>query len=307
MAYIDYYAVLGVGKQATVEEVKKAYRKLARKYHPDLNPNNKVAETKFKELNEANEVLSDPENRKKYDTYGKDWKHADEIEKAKKQQRSGANFGNGGFSTGGSNFSSSGGFSDFFESMFGGSGGARSGGRQAKYKGQDANAELHLSLEDVYKTEKRTLTIGGKTIRITIPAGVKDGQVIKITGHGGEGANGGPNGDLFLTFSIENKTKFKLEGDNLHTTVDLDLYDAILGGDMMVDTFDGKVKLKIAPETPNGAKVKLKGKGFPRYKKEGEFGDLYITYQITMPTNLSNAERELFKQLAQLRSELHPS
>lgn len=126
--------------------------------------------------------------------------------------------------------------------------------------------------------------------------------MIKIPGVGGEGANGGPNGDLLLTFRIENNTKFKLEGDNLYATIDLDLYKAILGGDMMVDTFDGKVKLKIAPETPNGSKVKLKGKGFPKYKKEGEFGDLYITFQIVMPTKLTEEERQLFGQLAVLRA-----
>ena len=176
MAFIDYYAVLGVDKQASVDEIKKAYRKLARKYHPDLNPNNKAAETKFKEINEANEVLSHPENRKKYDDYGKDWKHADEIERARKQQRGGQAGGN--FT--GADFGG-GGFSDFFESLFGGGGGGGGGrGRQGRFKGQDATAELHLRLDEVFKTEKRTLTINGQSIRITIPAGVKDGQVIKI-------------------------------------------------------------------------------------------------------------------------------
>lgn len=166
MAFIDYYAVLGVEKQASVDEIKKAYRKLARKYHPDLNPNNKAAETKFKEINEANEVLSHPENRKKYDDYGKDWKHADEIERARKQQRGGQVGGN---FTGG-DFGGGGGFSDFFESLFGGAAGGGGRGRQARYKGQDAQAELHLRLDEVFKTEKRTLTINGQSIRITIPA-----------------------------------------------------------------------------------------------------------------------------------------
>jgi curved DNA-binding protein len=289
MAYIDYYAALGVEKQATVDEIKKAYRKLARKYHPDLNPNNKVAESKFKEINEANEVLSNPENRKKYDKHGENWKHADEIEKA--QQQRGGGFSGGDFAGGE--------YSSFFESMFGG--GGRSRGRQGKFRGQDAQVSLHLRLDEVFKTEKRTLTVNGRSIRITVPAGVKDGQVIKIPGHGGEGANGGPNGDLYLTFAVENNTRFKLDNDNLYATADLDLYTAMLGGEIMVETFDGKVKVKIAPETQNGAKIKLKGKGFPRYKKEGECGDLYITFQLTTPTELTEKEIALFQELAQLR------
>ena len=150
-------------------------------------------------------------------------------------------------------------------------------------------------------TVNGTLTVNGKNIRLTIPAGVKDGQVIRIKGQGGEGVNGGPNGDLILSFSIENNTKFKLDGDNLYATVDLDLYLAMLGGEIMVDTFDGKVKLKIKPETQSGTKVKLKGKGFPVYKQEGEFGDLYLTFQLKIPTNLTEKEKELFAELSKLR------
>lgn len=297
MAFIDYYKILGIAKSASVADIKKAYRKLARKYHPDLNPSDKEAERKFKEINEANEVLSDPENRKKYDEHGKDWKHAEQFEKAKQQQYQGGGqqspFGDFG----------SGNYSDFFESMFGGratSRGRASGG--VKFRGQDLNATLNLNLKEVYETHKRTLTINGKNIRLTIPAGVKNGQVIKIKGHGGEGVNDGPKGDLNIRFIIENNTKFKLDNDNLHTTVDLDLYKAILGGEITVDTFDGKAKLKIAPETQSGTKVKLKGKGFPVYKKEGMFGDLYITYQIKMPKNLTEKEKQLFTELAKLRT-----
>lgn len=303
MAFIDYYKILGIDKSASAGDIKKAYRKLARKYHPDLNPSDKEAERKFKEINEANEVLSNPENRKKYDEHGKDWKHAEEFEKAKQQQRqyqgSGRQSPFGDF--GGGDFGG-GDYSDFFESMFGGRSSSRGAGGGVKYRGQDLNAELHLNLTEVYETQKRTLTINGKNIRLTIPAGVKNGQVIKIEGHGGEGINGGPKGDLNITFSIENNTKFKLDGDNLHTTIDLDLYKAILGGEITVDTFDGKAKLKIAPETQNGTKVKLKGKGFPVYKKEGSFGDLYITYQIKMPKNLTEKEKQLFAELAKLRT-----
>ncbi|MBK5209378.1 MAG: J domain-containing protein [Flavobacteriaceae bacterium] len=299
MAFIDYYKILGIGKNASTSDIKKAYRKLARKYHPDLNPSDKEAERKFKEINEANEVLSNPANRKKYDEHGKDWKHAEEFEKAKQQQRQ---YQGSGQQSPFGDFGGGGDYSDFFESMFGGrssSGGRTSGG--VKFRGQDLNAELHLNLRDVYETHKRTLTINGKNIRLTIPAGVKNGQVIKIKGHGGEGINGGPKGDLNIKFSVENNTPFKLDGDNLHTSVDLDLYKAILGGEITVETFDGKAKLKIAPETQNGTKVKLKGKGFPVYKKEGSFGDLYITYQINMPKNLTEKEKQLFTELAKLR------
>lgn len=294
MAFIDYYKVLGIDKKATESAIKKAYRKLARKYHPDLNPNDKAAEKKFVEINEANEVLSDPENRKKYDKYGKDWKHAEEFEKAKQQRQS-----QGGYQQQSSGDFSGGDYSDFFESMFGGSGGR---GGNVRYRGQDYNAELNLDLKDVFTTHKRTLTINGKNIRLTIPAGVKNGQVIKIKGQGGEGVNNGPKGDLYLRFSVANHTNFKRDNNNLRSSVDIDLYLALLGGDITVDTFNGKVKLKVKPETQNGTKVKLKGKGFPVYKKEGEFGDLYITYNVTLPTNLTEKEKELISELKKLRS-----
>ena len=297
MAFIDYYKILGIKKNVTESAIKKAYRKLARKYHPDLNPNNKEAEKKFKEINEANEVLSNPENRKKYDKYGKDWEHAEQFEKAQKQQQ----HKRSGQQRTQSNFSGSE-YSDFFESMFGGRTSSQRSSRNVKFRGQDYNAELHLNLTDVYTTHKRTLTVNNKNIRLTIPAGVKNGQVIKIKGHGGEGVNGGPKGDLHIKFNIKNNTKFKLDNNNLYATVNLDLYKSILGADITVDTFDGKVKLIVKPETQNDTKVKLKGKGFPIYKKDGEFGNLFITYQIKTPTNLSVEEKELFNKLAKLRA-----
>ena len=294
MEFIDYYKILEIPKTATESEIKTSYRKLARKYHPDLNPNNKEAEKKFKEINEANEVLSDPEKRKKYDEYGKDWKHADEIKKAKQQQRSNRNAnpqqGYGEFTDD---------FSDFFESMYGD---GRSKSRQTKFRGQDLNAELRLNLKDVYQSQQQTLTVNGKNIRLTFPAGMEDGQVIKISGHGLQGANGGPNGDLYITILINNDSKFKREGSNLYATVDVDLYTALLGGEVVIDTFDGKVKLKVAPETQPGTKVKLKGKGFPVYKKENEYGDLFITYQIKLPVSLSDKEKELLTELQKIRN-----
>ena len=300
MAFIDYYEVLGVNKNATEEEIKKAYRKLARKYHPDLNPNDKEANRKFQQINEANEVLSDPEKRKKYDQHGKDWKHAEEFEKARQSRQQWADAGSGAqdFSGFSGQFDEEG-FSDFFQSMFGG-GERRRGGRNVKFRGQDYNAELHLSLRDAYKTHQQTLKVNDKNIRITIPAGVENGQIIRLKGHGGPGINGGPNGDLYITFGIADDPQFKRLGNDLYTTVDLDLYAAVLGSEITVDTMDGKVKLKIKPETQNGTVTRLKNKGFPVYKKEGEFGDLYITFSIKIPTHLSEKQKELFRELQKL-------
>lgn len=310
MDFVDYYKTLGVPKNASTEDIKKAYRKLARKLHPDVNPNDKEAHKKFQQINEANEVLSDPEKRKKYDQYGENWKHADQYEQARQQQQQqGAGgfggFGGGGFGNfGGGEYTYSsgdeGGFSDFFESLFGGARGGRRS--QAKYRGQDYNAELQLSLTDAYTTHKQTLTINGKNVRITIPAGVENGQQIKLKGYGSPGANGGPNGDLFIAFVIDNNTAFKREGNDLYKTEDIDLYTALLGGEKTIDTLGGKIKLKVTPETQNGTKIRLKGKGFPVYKKEGQFGDLYITWNVKLPTNLSAKEKELFTELSKLSS-----
>ena len=305
MAYIDYYGILGVSKTATQDEIKKAFKKLARKYHPDLNPNDPTAKQKFQEINEANEVLSDPEKRKKYDAYGENWKHADEFEAQKQRyQQSGGGFnGTGGayWSTDGSGFSGSfdgndSGFSDFFESLFGSRRGSARGHARG-FKGQDYNAELHLSLRDAAETHKQILEVNGKKIRITVPAGIADGQTIRLAGQGGEGINGGPAGDLYITFVIGDDPVYKREGDNLYTTVPVDLYTAILGGEITVDTLNGKVKLHLKPETQNGTRVRLKGKGFPVYKEEGKFGDLLITYEVKLPTNLTEKQKQLFREL----------
>jgi len=295
--YIDYYNILGVNKNATPDEIKKAYRKLARKYHPDLNPNDKDAKRKFQEINEANEVLSDPEKRKKYDQYGQDWEHADEFEKQRQYQQQASSAGGGQW------FTSSGseeGFSDFFNDLFGGFGG-RSQGRQARYRGEDYNAELQLDLQNVAQAHKHTLNVNGKNIRITIPAGIENGQTIRIHGYGGAGMNGGPNGDLLITFNIPSHPVFKREGSNLYMNVELDLFTAILGGEITVDTLDGKVKLKVKPETQNGSKVKLTGKGLPVYKQEGRSGDLIITYSVKIPTNLTDKQKAMFAELAKTR------
>lgn len=301
MAFIDYYSILGVSKTASADEIKKAYRKLARKYHPDINPDNEEAKRKFQQINEANEVLSDPDKRKKYDEYGENWKHAEEYEKARQQQQQHGGFADfGSFGGNGGSYSFSGDgeeFSDFFESLFGNR--ARNGSSRSRgFRGQDYTAELHLSLKSASETHKEVLNVNGKSIRITVPAGVADGQVIKLLNQGGAGANGGSNGDLYITFVVSDDPNFKRVGDDLYTIAKISLYNAVLGGDEMVDTFNGKVKLTVKPGTQNGTKVRLKGKGFPVYKKDGHFGDLIITYTVDIPTNLSAEQKEMFRKLA---------
>lgn len=292
MDYIDYYKILGIEKNATDEDIKKAYRKLARKFHPDLNPNDKEAHQKFQQINEANEVLSDPEKRKKYDTYGKDWQHADQFEQ-QKRSRGQSPFDRGQEFYGNADSD----FSSFFDSMFGGSGRSR----QTKFRGQDYNAELKLNLTDALHTHQQTLTVNGKNIRITIPAGIENGQVIKLKGYGAPGVNGGPAGDLYITFAITAHPLFKRLGNDLYTTTKIDLFTALLGGEKTIDTLNGKVKLTVKPETQSGTKIRLKGKGFPVYKKEHESGDLYITYEVELPTNLTAEQKKLFTALRNLK------
>ena len=291
MEFIDYYKVLGVDKNASEDDIKKAYRKLARKLHPDLNPNDKDAHHKFQQVNEANEVLGDPEKRKKYDQYGKDWQHAEQFEQQRQSQRQ-RQQSRGSEHFGDSDYD----FSEFFESMFGGSG--RSS--QAKFRGQDFNAELKLNLEDVLETRQHTFTVNGKNIRITIPAGVENGQVIKLKGYGAPGVNNGPSGDLYITINVANHPRFRRSGNDLHTNASIDLYTAVLGGETTVDTLTGKVKLKVNPGTQPGSKVRLKGKGVPVYKKEGESGDLYVTFEVKLPANLTDKQKELFTELSKL-------
>ncbi len=288
MEFIDYYNVLGLQKNASSDDIKKAYRKLAKQYHPDANPDDATAKKKFQQINEANEVLSDAENRKKYDKYGKDWQHSDAFEQqARQRQQYSQQFGGN---------DSDGGFSDFFSSMFGG-GGRRSGGKQ---KGQDLNANFQLNLSDTFKTHQQTITVNGKNIRITIPAGIEDGQVIKLKGYGQASPNGGVAGDLYLTFKLNNDTFFKRVGNDLQITQEIDLYTAVLGGEITLNTLHGKVKLKVKPETQNNTKIRLKGKGFPVYKQEDVFGDLFVTYLVKLPTNLSEKEIELFTTLQKI-------
>lgn len=310
MEFIDYYKILNITKGASEKDIKSAYRKLARKYHPDVNPGDKEAEKKFKEINEANEVLSDPEKRKKYDKYGKDWKHADEFEKAgyggAGARGGGARSrgGGGGYSTEWAEGMGAEDFSDFFSSMFGGAGGFSGGGRSQRqsFKGQDFNAELSLPLRAAAETHKQTLTVNAKKIRITIPAGISDGQTIKIKGQGAPGVQGGPAGDLYITFRIEPDQQFERKGNDLYAHESVDLYTMILGGEITVKTLHTPVKIKIKEGTKPGSKVRLKNKGFPIYKDAHQHGDLYIILDVEIPKNLSKKERELFEQLKKERA-----
>ena len=308
MEYKDYYKVLGVDKNATTEQIKKAYRKLARQHHPDVNPNNAEAERKFKEVNEANEVLSDPEKRKKYDQFGADWQ---------RYQQAGAGGARGGQPGGGfdwsqytqgqgggfegSPFGDGGDFSDFFSSLFGGMGGGRNAGGSRPGAGQDYQAELELSLEEAYHGGPRTITVNGKNLRLNIKPGVADGQTIRLRDQGGPGRNGGPNGSLLITFRIAPDPRYARSGADLTQDVPVSIYKAVLGGEQTVDTLGGPVKIKLKPETSNGTRLRLRGKGFPVYGQPGQFGDLYLRLNLTLPQNLTDKEKELFQQLAALR------
>ena len=291
MAFIDYYKILGISKDATQEDIKKAYRKLARKYHPDLNKDNPNAQEKFQEINEANEVLSNPEKRKRYDEYGENWKYAEELEKQTKRQtkeQSGTREGTFWYSD-----DNTSGFSDFFEELF--------GNRYRNYnramRGKDYESELHLTLRQAAKEQKQILNLNGKNIRITIPAGVADGQVIKLRGYGEPGKGDAPDGDLYITFRIKEDPTFKRIGNDLYTTTSIDLYTAVLGGEIILDTLNGKVKVKIKAGTQNNSKIRLKEKGFPIYKQSGKYGDLILSIQISIPTLLTERQKELFKQI----------
>lgn len=315
MAYIDYYKILGVDKTATQDDIKKAFRKLARQYHPDLNPNDPNAKERFQAINEANEVLSDPEKRKKYDEYGENWKHADEFEAQRKayqnQQGGGGGDGEYWYSTDGTHFSGFGGegmhgfggngsgFSDFFEELFGHRGSGAGRGAHGAFKGQDIQGELQLTLREAATTHKQTFSVNGENLRITVPAGIANGQIIKLKGHGGKGVNGGPDGDLYITFNIADDPVFRRKDNDLYTDVNIDLYTAVLGGEVTVNTLDGQVKLKVRPGTQNDAKARLKGKGFPVYKQDGTYGDLIVTYHVTIPTTLTDKQKDLFRQLQQ--------
>lgn len=295
MAFIDYYKVLGVDKSATQQDIRKAYRKLAKKYHPDVNSTDADAKERFQQINEANEVLSDPEKRKKYDEYGENWRHAEEFEAQRQQYGGGYNFGGfGGFGDFSRSAGNSSQFSDFFESLFGGRG--FGGFNGASRQGQDLQTELSLTLREAAQTHKRVININGSSIRLTIPAGVSDGQKIRLKGQGGNAPQGGTRGDLYITFRIEPDTQFTRNGDDLATTLPIDLYTLLLGGELTVPTLDGSVRMHIKPGTKPDAKLRLKGKGFPHYKDEDNRGDLFVSLKLTIPT-LNEQQKELLRKM----------
>jgi DnaJ-class molecular chaperone len=324
MAKRDYYDVLGVPRSASEKDIRQAYRKLARQYHPDLNPNDKQAETRFKEIGQAYEVLSDAEKRKSYDRWGHDF---EKIEQARKAGAgtgapgSSGPFGAGGYSSGPYTWTNTGGSSGFgggstgtiddeglgslFDQILGGMGrgGARRGGPA---KGEDYDHPVSLSLEEAFNGTTRLIQITPasgvpQTIEAKIPPGVADGQRVRIAGKGGPGIGGGTAGDLYLLVSIKPHPRFVRDGDDLTVTVDVPLYTAVLGGEVLVPTVKGsRLALRIGPETEGGQRIRLAGQGMP--KAGGARGDLYAEVRIVIPSKLSDRERELFEELAALRA-----
>ena len=308
MEFKDYYKTLGVDKNASQDEIKKAYRKLAMKYHPDRNEGNKNAEEKFKQITEANEVLSDPEKRKKYDTLGSNWKQY-------QSQGQGfddffSNYGNRG---GGSQYTYSGnlndlfgnisGFSDFFESFFGR--GSTFGGQQSRRsrKGQDFEATLYIPLIEAFNGTTKEISVGGKRVRVKISPGTKEGKKLRLKSLGNEGMNGGEKGDLYLNIKIEKDPYFELDYNNLYYDLYIDLYTAVLGGRKQVITLGGKtISIKIPEGTNSGKTLRLKGLGFPTAENSKTYGDLLVRIKVDLPQNLTKEEKELFKKLASLRS-----
>lgn len=315
MEYKDYYKILGVSRNATDKEIKKAYRKLARQYHPDINPGDKAAEAKFKDINEANEALSDPEKRKMYDQFGADYQ---------KYQRAGGNpndfWQQWGGTQGGARtinpedlndiFGGGSGFSSFFESLFGGqrAGGFQQGGfggfnqRQMAQKGQDIEQTVDVTLEEAFRGTTRTLQFGdGRSIEVKIPRGVDNGSKVRIKGKGQPGYNGGQPGNLYLIVNMLPTKQYERDGDNLTVTVPIDLYTAVLGGTATVTALDKTVKLTIPAGTENGKRIRLRGLGMPNIRNQEQRGDLFAKINIQIPTSLSEKEKTLFSELRALR------
>ncbi|MGB3467449.1 MAG: DnaJ C-terminal domain-containing protein [Cyclobacteriaceae bacterium] len=301
MEYKDYYKILGVKKDATQDEIKKAYRKLAVKYHPDKNPDNEVAEEKFKEISEANEVLGDPEKRKQYDELGANWKQYQHAGFNRGKQGaygydSGADRYQYEFNGDTSQFFGEGGFSDFFESFFGG--GSRGDGftnYRADRPGNDLNGVINITLQESYTGTERLVDLGTEKLRVKIRSGAYDGLKLRLKGKGEKGASG-KAGDLYLTVRVADHTVFNRIGDDLHMEVPVDLFDALLGNKQGVVTMSGRVNISIPEGAQNGKQLRLKGKGMPVYGKE-TYGDLYVKLNVQLPQKLDERQRELVKEL----------
>jgi curved DNA-binding protein len=307
MTYKDYYKDLGVGKTATPGEIKKAYRTLANKYHPDKTNGDKSAEEKFKVISEAHEVLSDPVKRKKYDQFGADWKHYEEagaqpggFDWSKYASGHGGQTHRTSTNESDSMFTDEG-VGDLFEMLFGQRSGQRRGKRSVVIKGEDLKTETTLSLEEAYHGTMRLIHLNGQMIKVTIKPGVADQQMLRIPGKGGEGLSGGPNGDLYLTVKIASHPEFRRKGHDLYCDLPVELYTAVFGGKTQIKTLKGKVTVNISKGTPNGKELRLRGLGMPVYAKKNEFGNLRVKVDILLPEHLSEEEMELFRKLAALR------
>ena len=288
MAYIDYYKILGIKRDATQEEIKKAYRRLAKKYHPDLNKDDPQAKSRFQEINEANEVLGDPEKRRRYDEYGENWKQSDDFGTGSNSNGNSWSYGFGGF---GQSDRNENGFSDFFEQLFGK--GFRNRGMN---RGADIQATLQLTLQEAAVTHRQTFIVNGEKIAITVPAGIADGQRIRLQKRGEAGIDGGERGDLYITFHILPDNRFTRVDNDLYTTAPCDIFTLLLGGEAIIPTLNGNVKTTIKPGTQPDSKLRLRGKGFPIYRQEGKNGDLIITIKATLP-QLNKRQMELMEEV----------
>lgn len=304
MDYKDYYTILGVDKTASQADIKKAYRSLAKKYHPDKNKGDKTAENKFKDISEAYEVLGDKDKRQQYDQLGANWRQFQNAGAGGGQQRGqqGGGYNEGDFSDmfGGGG---GGGFSDFFQQFFSGGGGfgQGGGGRSQARKGQDYQAELELTLQEAYTGTARLINLHNQQMRITTKAGVADGQQLRINGKGGPAQGGGASGDLYINVRVLPDLRFERRGDDLYTSLPVDMYTAILGGQAQVNTMSGQLKLTIPAGTQAGKSLRLRGKGMPIYGKADQFGDLYVKIEVSLPTHLSAEERQLLEKLRDIR------
>jgi curved DNA-binding protein len=294
MAYQDYYHILGVDRNASETDIKKAYRKLARQYHPDINPGNKQAEAKFKEINEAYEVLSDKSKREKYDRFGRDWQ---------RYQQAG---GGGSYDWNGGSPFGGGDFSDFFDTLFGG-GGARSGAGGLRMDGQTVEQDVEITLEEAFNGTQRSLQFHNpngtpRTITVKIPAGVDSGSRVRVAGEGAPGIGGGRRGDLVLNVKVLPHERFQRRGDDLETVVQVELYTMLLGGAARVPIMGGKtISLNVPAGTPNGKKFRISGQGMPRLRAPETRGDLFVRLEALLPGNLTERERKLFEELRDMR------
>lgn len=302
----DYYDILGVDRNASQDEIKKAYRKLVKKYHPDHNPDEPEAEKKFKEISEAFEVLGDEEKRKQYDRYGHNWQEGSFAGAERDPRAGGAGSYRWSRSFGGGSMEDifgDGEFSDIFESFFGG--GAFRGGRRSRkgaFKGRDLQSELEITLEEAYRGGERVVDVGGQRLRIPIKAGTEDGQRIRIKGKGEKGMDGARAGDLYIEFKIAEDPRFRREGADLHTDADVDVSTAVLGGKVSVQTLEGKIGVRIPAGTDSGRSFRVKGKGMPKKNRKGN-GDLYVHIRIVTPKKPSKEEKELYQRLKALQGE----